>query len=126
YDRESPMDANGNYPFFRFRAVDVATIVRAVRKGEAIGNNLRVTALRALESLTGEKVNIDLNQLKEDKYAWLQVIDGTPRQAFTHDEMLVFDLFPSTDIEHNGYPVSPIDTVVSSITTHISIDAYKK
>jgi hypothetical protein len=26
----------------------------------------------------------------------------------------------------NGYPVSPLDTVVSSVTTHISIDAYKK
>jgi len=126
YDRDASADANGNFPFFRFRAVDVATIVRAVRKGEAIGNNLRVTALRALESLTGEKIKIDLESLKEDKYAWLQVIDGTPRQAFTHEEMLVFDLFPSTDIEHNGYPVSPIDTVVSSITTHISIDAYKK
>jgi len=126
YDRDGMPDAQGNYPFFRFRAVDVATIVRAVRKGEAIGNNLRVTAMRALESLTGEKPNIDMQSLKEDKYAWLQVIDGTPRQAFTHEEMLVFDLFPSTDIEHNGYPVSPIDTVVSSITTHISIDAYKK
>lgn len=126
YDRDGQADADGNFPFFRFRAVDAATIVRAVRKGEAIGNNLRVTALRALESLTGEKINIDLQSLKEDKYAWLQVIDGTPRQAFTHEEMLVFDLFPSTDIEHNGYPVSPIDTVVSSITTHISIDAYKK
>lgn len=126
YDRDATPDNKGNYPFFRFRPIDVATIVRAVRKGEAIGNNLRVTALRALESLTGEKINIDINQLKEDKYAWLQVIDGTPRQAFTHDEMLVFDLFPSTDIEHNGYPVSPIDTVVSSITTHISIDTYKK
>lgn len=126
YDRDGVPDAEGNYPFFRFRPIDVATIVRAVRKGEYVGNNLRVTAMRALESLTGEKFNIDLESLKEDKYAWLQVIDGTPRQAFTHEEMLVFDLFPSTDIEHNGYPVSPIDTVVSSITTHISIDAYKK
>ena len=126
YDKDGTADRDGNYPFFRFRAIDAATIVRAVRKGEAIGNNLRVTALRALESLTGEKINIDIQSLKEDKYAWLQVIDGTPRQAFTHDEMLVFDLFPSTDIEHNGYPVSPIDTVVSSITTHISIDTYKK
>lgn len=126
YDREADADSDGNYPFFRFRAIDVATIVRAVRKGEYIGNNLRITALKALESLTGEKFNIDLAALKEDKYAWLQVIDGTPRQAFTHEEMLVFDLFPSTDIEHNGYPVSPLDTVVSSVTTHISIDAYKK
>jgi len=126
YDRDAEPDADGNYPFFRFRPIDVATIVKAVRKGESVGNNLRVTAMRALESLTGEKINIDPKSLQEDKYAWLQVIDGTPRQAFTHEEMLVFDLFPSTDIEHNGYPVSPIDTVVSSVTTHISIDAYKK
>jgi phage portal protein BeeE len=40
--------------------------------------------------------------------------------------MLVFNLFPCTDIEMNGYPISPLDTVVSSVTTHISIDAYKK
>lgn len=126
YDRDATPDSDGNYPFFRFRAIDVATIVRAVRKGEYVGNNLRITAIKALESLTGEKFNIDMGALKEDKYAWLQVIDGTPRQAFTHEEMLVFDLFPSTDIEHNGYPVSPLDTVVSSVTTHISIDAYKK
>lgn len=126
YDRQGKSDADGNYPFFRFRAVDVATIVRAVRKGETIGNNLRLTAIKALESITGEKINIDMASLKEDKYAWLQVVDGTPRQAFTHEEMLVFNLFPSTDIEHNGYPVSPLDTVVSSVTTHISIDAYKK
>ncbi len=126
YDRDAPTDSEGNYPFFRFRPIDVGTIVRAVRKGEQVGNNLRVTAIKALESLTGEKINIDLASLREDKYAWLQVIDGTPRQAFTHEEMLVFNLFPSTDVEHNGYPVSPLDTVVSSVTTHISIDAYKK
>lgn len=126
YDRSGPQDADGNYPFFRFRPIDVATIVKAVRKGEYVGNNLRVTAIRALESLSGEKLNVDIDSLREDKYAWLQVIDGTPRQAFTHEEMLVFDLFPSTDIEHNGYPVSPLDTVITSVTTHISIDAYKK
>ncbi len=126
YDRNGQPDKNGNYPFFRFRPIDVSTIVRAVRKGESAGNGLRITAMKALEALTGEKLNIDLESLKEDKYAWLQVIDGTPKQAFTHEEMLVFDLYPSTDIEHNGYPVTPIDTVISSITTHLSIDAYKK
>lgn len=126
YDREGQPDTDGNYPFHRFRPVDVATIYRAVRKGEYVGNNLREIAMRMLESLTGEKPNIDMQRLKEDHYAWLQVIDGTPRQAFTHEEMLVFNLFPCTDIEMNGYPVSPLDTVVSSVTTHISIDAYKK
>ncbi len=126
YDRECEPDEDGNYPFHRFRPVDVATIYRAVRKGEYVGNNLREIAMRMLESITGDKPNIDLKRLKEDHYAWLQVIDGTPRQAFTHEEMLVFNVFPCTDIEMNGYPVSPLDTIVSSVTTHISIDAYKK
>lgn len=126
YDRECEPDEDGNYPFHRFRPVDVATIYRAVRKGEYVGNNLREIAMRMLESITGDKPNINIQRLKEDHYAWLQVIDGQPRQAFTHDEMLVFNLFPCTDIEMNGYPVSPLDTCVSSVTTHISIDAYKK
>ena len=125
-DREAEPDEDGVYPFHRFRPVDVATIVPPVRKGEYVGNNLRETAMRMLESITGDKPNLDMRKLKEDQYAWLQVIDGTPRQAFTHNEMLVFSLFPATDIEFNGYPVSPLDTVVSSVTTHISIDAYKK
>jgi hypothetical protein len=126
YNRDVEPDENGVYPFHRFRPVDVATILRAVRKGENVGNSLRITAIKALESITGEKININLKALQEDKYAWLQIIDGTPRQAFTHEEMLVFNLFPSSDVEHNGYPISPLDTVVSSVTTHISIDAYKK
>jgi hypothetical protein len=126
YDLSGDADENGNYPFHRFRPIDAATIYRAVRKGEYVGNNLRTVAMAMLESLKGEKMNIDMQKLKEDEYAWLQVIDGTPRQAFTHDEMIVFSLFPSTDLEHNGYPVSPLDTVVQSVTTHISIDSYKK
>lgn len=126
YDRSEEPDAEGRFPFFRFRPIDVATINRAVRKGEMVGNTLRMTAIKALQSLTGENFKIDFAKLQEDEYAWLQVIDGTPRQAFTHDEMLVYNLYDSTDIEHNGYPVSPMDTVISSITTHISIDAYKK
>lgn len=126
YDRSGQPDENGRYPFHRFRQRDVATIMRAVRKGDQVGENMRAQALKALADLTGEKVSIDPSKLEEDEYAWIQVIEGQPRQAFTHDEMLVFNLFEDTDIEHNGYPVSPMDTVVASITTHISIDAYKK
>lgn len=125
-DRSGQPDEEGNYPFHRFRPVDVGTIYKAVRKGEYVGEDFRQQAIKMLESLTGEKVDIDPNKFREDEYAWLQVVDGLPRQAFTHDELLVFNLFPSTDVEHNGYPVSPLDTVVSSVTTHISIDAYKK
>lgn len=125
-DRDGQQDANGVYPFHRFRPIDVGTIARAVRKGESLGKNLRAEALRLLANLSGDKTTIDPSKLQADEYAWIQVIDGQPRQGFSHDEMLVYNLFDSTDIEHNGYPVSPLDTVISSVTTHISIDAYKK
>jgi hypothetical protein len=36
------------------------------------------------------------------------------------------DFFPSTDVEKNGYPIPPIETVISSLTTHISIDTWKR
>ncbi len=126
YDRSGQPDADGNYPFHRFRPIDIGTIRRAIRKAETIGNTLRQTAVKLIESLTGDKTTIDLQKLKEDQYAWVQVIDETPRQAFTHDELLVYTLFPSTDVEHNGYPVSPLDTIINAVTTHISIDAYEK
>jgi hypothetical protein len=126
YDRDAPKDANGNFPFHRFRPIDVATIYRAVRRGEQVGTNLRELAIKALEMMEGFKFDIDMSKLREDKYAWLQVIEMQPKQAFTHDELIYYTLFPSTDIEHNGYGVSPLDCCISSITTHISIEAYWK
>lgn len=126
YDREGQPDKDGNFPFNRFRARDVGTIERAVRKGDAVGKNMRAEAMKLLAQLTGDETTIEMGKLEEDEYAWIQKIDGLPRQAFTHDEMIVYSLFESTDVEHNGYPVSPLDTVISSVTTHISIDAYKK
>jgi len=126
YDRDAKPDANGNFPFHRFRPVDIATIYRAVRRGEQVGANLRELAIKALEAMEGMKFDIDMSKLKEDKYAWLQVIEMQPKQAFTHDEMIVFNLFPSTDIEHNSYPVSPLDCCVNAVTTHISIESYWK
>lgn len=126
YDRSHEPDENGNFPFHRFRPRDMATIYRAVRRGEQVGSNLRELALKTLEAMDGKSFNIDIKKLREDDYAWLQVIEGQPRQAFTDNEMIIYNLFPSTDVEHNGYPVSPLDTCVNCVTTHISIEAYWK
>ena len=126
YDRDAKPRRQWKFPFHRFRPVDVATIFRAVRRGEQVGSNLRELAIKALEAMEGIKFDIDMSKLKEDKYAWLQVIEMQPKQAFTHDELIYYTLFPSTDIEHNGYGVSPLDCCISSITTHISIEAYWK
>jgi len=126
YDRSVQPDSDGNYPFHRFRPIDVGTIRPAVRKGENVGDNLRETAIKLLEQMSGDKYDIDFGRLREDHYAWLQVVDELPKQAFTHKEMLVYTFYPSTDIAHNGYPVTPIDKTISNITTHINIDTYQE
>jgi hypothetical protein len=112
-----------NEKFNRFRPVDAGTIMRAVRKGEAAAG-LRAGSIKLLEQMTGVKIDVEL--LKADRYSWIQYIDGTPRQAFTPEEMIVYNLYPSSDVEHNGYPVTPLDTVITSVTSHTSIELYNK
>ena len=112
-----------NSEFHRFRPIDAGTIYRSVRKGES-AEGVRRSAMKMLEYATG--VSIDQDMLEQDEYSWIQVIHGTPRQAFTSKEMIVYNLYPSPDVEHSGYPVTPIDTVLTSITTFMSIDEYNK
>jgi len=109
--------------FNRFRPVDSGTMYKTVQKGESAAS-LRQSGIQLLQQVTGNKIKGDL--FDADEYAYVQVIEGSPKQAFSPDEMVVFNLFPSNDIDHNGYPITPIDTCISSITTHISIDAYNK
>lgn len=116
-------DDIGEKVFHRFRPIDAGTIMRAVKKGE-YADDVRRSSIRLLEEATGSK--IDASTALAGSYSWIQVIEGVPRQAFTQDEMLVSNLYPSTDIEHNGYPVTPLDTIIQAVTTHISIETYNK
>jgi len=107
----------------RFRPVDSGTIYHSLKRGE-YAEGTRQSSLRWLEEQQG--VKIDKNVLKKDQYDYIQVIDGMPRQAFTSKELIMYNLYPSTDIEHNNYPVTPLDTVINAVTTHSSIEVYNK
>lgn len=113
----------GQKAFHRFRPVDAGTIMKAVKKGEH-ADSVRLASIRLLEEQDGSK--IDRETALAGRYAWIQVVDNIPRQAFTQEEMLVCNLYPSTDIEHNGYPVTPLDTIIQAVTTHISIETYNR
>lgn len=126
YDRETDPDKDGKFPFNRFRAIDSGTIYKTVRNGENAGVNTRILAIKELERITGDKIKIDYDKLREDRYAYAQQVEGIAKQYFTHEELLMYEFFPSTDVERNGYPVSPIETAISSITTHICIDTWKR
>lgn len=115
--------SNGNRKFHSIRPTDPGTIYKAIPHSHA-AEALRRAALKRLEQLQKEKLKPE--KFENDEYAWIQVIQGTPVQAFGPDEMLVHNCYPSTDIELNGYPVTPIDTAVASITTHINITTHNK
>ena len=112
-----------NNKFNRFRPVDPATIYKALPKGDG-AESIRRSAAKDLEDLTGQRISA--TKFLQDEYAWIQVVDGSPRQAFTEEEMSVYNIFPATDIEFNGYPITPIDNCVNSITTHINITTYNR
>jgi len=112
-----------NKEFHRFRPADAGTIYHSIKDGDA-AESVRRSSIRLLKDLHG--IDIDTDILEKDQYDWVQVVEGFPRQAFTPEEMIVYNMFPSTDVEHNGYPVTPLDTVVTSVTTHSSIEVYNK
>ena len=65
-------------------------------------------------------------KFENDEYDWVQVIDGRPLQAFSSEEMLVQNFYPVTDIELQGYPLTPLDTAIAAVTTHINITNHNK
>lgn len=109
--------------FHSYRVVDAGTIYKTIKNDKA-ADSVRQQSIRLIEQLTNQK--IDPRLFSEDKYSWVQVIDGTIRQAFSPEELLVCNMYPSSDVEHNGYPVTPLDTVIVSVTTHSSVEVYNK
>lgn len=109
--------------FHSFRPVDAGTIYYAAPNKEA-NESIRKQALHLLEQLKNEKLKPE--KFEHDEYAWVQVIEGRPLQAFDHEEMLVHNFYPTTDIELQGYPLTPMDCAISAITTHINISTHNR
>lgn len=119
-------DSDGTRKFHSFRPIDVSTIYRAAPRADA-AQAVRERALAMLQSLRGpDAEKLQPEKFENDEYAWIQVMNGRPSQAFTPDEMVVHTLYPNTDIDMRGYPVTPIDSVVDGVATHMNIVQHNK
>jgi hypothetical protein len=106
-----------------FRPIDAGTIYRAASiKSQA--ENLREQARILLEQVKNKKLVPE--KFENDEYAWIQVINSKPSQAFTSKECLVHNFYPVTHVELDGYPLTPLDTVISAVMTHINITTHNK
>jgi len=112
--------------FHSFRAVDAGTIYFATpQKGNSQeAANIRAASKRLLEQL--HNCQVDVNKFNDDHYTYVQAIEGIPTQIFTDDELLYWTSTPSTDINRSGYPISPLERVLSSITMHLNLTTHNK
>lgn len=112
--------------FHSFRAVDAGTIYFTTpQKGESTeAEHVRQASEKLLQTMQG--LNVDIPKFQEDAYTYVQVIDSVPRQVFTDKELIYWSGVPSTDINRSGYPVSPLERIISSITTHINLTTHNK
>jgi hypothetical protein len=106
-----------------FRPIDAGTIYRAAPQKTA-AETVRQQARIMLEQLKNKKLIPEKYQ--NDEYSWVQVIESKPVQAFTSKECLVHNFYPVTHVELDGYPLTPLDTIISAVTTHINIVTHNK
>lgn len=106
-----------------FRPIDAGTIYRAAPQKSA-AQSVRETARALIEQVKNKRLLPE--KFEQDEYAWIQVIDTKPVQAFTNRECLVHNFYPVTHVELDGYPLTPLDTVIAAVTTHINITTHNK
>jgi hypothetical protein len=120
-------EPSGGKKFHRFAWTDAGTIYNAV-PNKAAAQSIRDEAFHLLQSILGDDAQKKLTKerYEADEYTLVQVIEGKPVQVFTNQEMAVYNFYPVPDVEMNGYPVTPIDTVIAGVTTHINITTHNK
>lgn len=122
----SEVRKNKNGEFHSFRGVDALTVYFAQpqKPSSREADNLRRQTEDLLNRLNG--TNIKTSRFMNDEYSWVQVIEGIPRQVFTDDELIVWQMRPTLDIDKRGYPISPVERILQSITTHINLTTQNK
>jgi len=116
--------SSGQRVFHSFRPIDAGTIYRAVPYQNTVGA-VREQAKALLEQVKNKKFEKEFKDQKKE-LTWIQAVDGKAIQAFSSDECLVHNFYPTNDIEMDGYPVTPLDTVISAVTMHINITSHNK
>lgn len=113
--------------FHSFRPRDAGTMYFALpgdQKDREI-ESIMASAVRDLSNIQGKDLQMEFDPTVD--YTWVQSLDGSrPYMAFTDKQMLMWSLNPSTDIQRAGYPVSPLERILSSIDTQINLTTHNR
>lgn len=109
--------------FHAFRPVDAGTIYQCINDGSQ-AEDVRREARKLLEEVRRKQFKSE--PTAPEHFDWVQVVHGKPIQVFTDKELMCRNFYPVTDIELDGYPVTPLDTVMNAVTTHLNIEEHNK
>lgn len=116
----------GERKFFCFRPIDAGTIYQARPEIYTEGEDVKKRIKKILSGLRSQVIKGQSERLLNGEFAWIQVVEGVPQEAFTAEECRVHNFYSVPDIELNGYPLTPIDTALTAIITHINVTTYTK
>ena len=80
--------------------------------------------IEALEAK--DTFELDEELLEQDKYKFVQVLQGRIERAYTEDEMKLGIRNPTTDVYNNGYGIAELELLVSLVSSHLNTEYYNK
>lgn len=121
--------------FAYFKPVDALTVYFLKRtQDERRMEQIRETAENYLASVRDgtnvEDLNLDVTGEGEsdetEKYDYAQVLDGQVKQVFTKDQLVYWNVYANADYRRLGYPISPYERLLASLSTHINLTTHNK
>lgn len=121
--------------FHHFRTLDFGTIYRTplIQKSQEAQDSLKRAYQELMKLQTknesGVQINwdaMDYRRFIEGEYTWVQVTNNIPCMAFTDQELLCHFYYPANELEWNGYPLGPIETVCQDCTSHMNANTFNR
>lgn len=123
---EITYDADDNIE--AFYAVDPATIKPASDdyepSDEILDNSSNITRNKDIDDALDRLQGKDIEDDAEDKFEYLQVVDGKVVTGFRAREMAFAIRNPSTDIDRQPFGTSEIENIVTQLTSFIETEDY--
>jgi len=73
--------------------------------------------------VSGEKF---VDEPQEGEIKFVQVINGKVLESFSDKEMIFIRIYLQSDVDLNGYAISPLERAISMVTSHLQIENHQK
>lgn len=107
-----------------FLTLPAETIYLATKKADPkLVENMVQAHREAYAHASGEKFD---DTPQDGSPSFVQVVHGKVVESFTHEDLIMARIYLQSDIDLNGYALSPLERAISMITAHLQIENHQK